>query len=125
MPSRISGIGRPRTEPGFLPAVIDLMIPVPDAASVAALRWLRAAAGIDAGPATATNMWGTCHLVARMSEAGMRGSVVTLVGDTAGPYLDTHLDPSWVRAQGLDPAPYEADIERFARTGDWPAGRRG
>ncbi|MFI6950941.1 PLP-dependent cysteine synthase family protein [Streptomyces sp. NPDC050422] len=124
MPSRIPGIGRPRTEPGFLPTVIDLMIPVPDAASIAALRWLRTAAGIEAGPATGTNFWGTCHLVARMREAGVRGSIVTLIGDTAGPYLNTHLNPSWVHARGLDPAPYEADIERFVHTGEWPAGAR-
>ncbi|WP_369355192.1 PLP-dependent cysteine synthase family protein [Streptomyces sp. cg2] len=122
MPSRIPGIGRPRTEPGFLPAVIDLMIPVPDAASIAALRWLRTAAGIDAGPATGTNFWGTCHLVARMREAGASGSIVTLIGDTADPYRNTHLNPAWVAARGLDPTPYEAEIERFARTGEWPAG---
>ncbi|WP_411123805.1 PLP-dependent cysteine synthase family protein [Streptomyces sp. x-19] len=122
MPSRIPGIGRPRTEPGFLPAVIDLMIPVPDAASIAALRWLRTAAGIEAGPSTGTNFWGTCHLVARMRQAGMQGSVVTVIGDVADPYRNTHLNTEWVRARGLDPAPYEADIELFARTGDWPVG---
>ncbi|QTZ94670.1 PLP-dependent cysteine synthase family protein [Streptomyces auratus] len=122
MPSRIPGIGRPRTEPGFLPAVIDLMIPVPDAASIAALRWLRTAAGIEAGPATGTNFWGTCYLVAQMRQAGMQGSVVTIIGDVADPYRNTHLNTEWVRARGLDPAPYEADIELFARTGDWPVG---
>ncbi|MFE2447705.1 PLP-dependent cysteine synthase family protein [Streptomyces sp. NPDC059426] len=122
MPSRIPGIGRPRTEPGFLPTVIDLMIPVPDAASIAAMRWLRAAAGIEAGPATGTNFWGTCYLVARMRQAGTRGSVVTIIGDIADPYRNTHLNTEWVRARGLDPAPYEADIELFARTGDWPVG---
>ncbi|AGP51940.1 cysteine synthase [Streptomyces rapamycinicus NRRL 5491] len=122
MPSRIPGIGRPRTEPGFLPAVIDLMIPVPDAASIAALRWLRTVAGIEAGPAAGTNFWGMCYLVARMRRAGMRGSVVTIIGDGADPYRNTHLNTEWVRARGLDPAPYEADIELFARTGDWPVG---
>ncbi|MCX4851402.1 PLP-dependent cysteine synthase family protein [Streptomyces sp. NBC_00893] len=121
MPSRIPGIGRPRTEPGFLPTVIDLMIPVPDAASIAALRWLRTTAGIEAGPATGTNFWGTCHLVARMSEAGVRGSIVTIIGDTADPYRNIHLNAAWVRARGLDPTPYEAEIERFARTGEWPS----
>ncbi|MFE7358003.1 PLP-dependent cysteine synthase family protein [Streptomyces sp. NPDC057543] len=124
MPSRIPGIGRPRIEPGFLPAVIDLMIPVPDAASIAALRWLRTTAGIEAGPATGTNLWGTCHLVARMREAGTQGSIVTIIGDTADPYRNTHLNTAWVRARGLDPTPYEAEIERFARTGEWPAGQR-
>ncbi|MEU3227314.1 pyridoxal-phosphate dependent enzyme [Streptomyces sp. NPDC006976] len=123
MPSRIPGIGRPRTEPGFRPSLIDLVIPVPDAASVAAMRWLRTA-GTEAGPATGTNLWGTCHLAARMREAGVRGSIVTLIGDSADPYLETHHDPSWVRARGLDPAPHEAVVERFARTGHWPARHR-
>lgn len=119
MPSRIPGIGRPRTEPGFLPTVIDLMIPVPDAASVAALRWLHATAGIEAGPAAGTNLWGVCHLVARMRESGTRGSVVALIGDGPEPYRRTHLDPDWVHARGLDPAPYEAVLKDFARTGRW------
>ncbi|MEU1666125.1 pyridoxal-phosphate dependent enzyme [Streptomyces sparsogenes] len=125
MPSRIPGIGRPRTEPGFLPAVIDLVIPVPDAASIAALRWLRDTARVPAGPAAGTGLWGVCHLVARMREAGARGSVVTLVGDHAEPYRNTHLDPEWVRARGLDPAPYAGAVERFADTGEWPAAGSG
>ena len=41
--SRIEGIGRPRVEPSFLPDVVDRMVMVPDAASVAAsathARW--------------------------------------------------------------------------------------
>ncbi|MFE1978062.1 PLP-dependent cysteine synthase family protein [Streptomyces hygroscopicus] len=119
MPSRIPGIGRPRTEPGFLPGVIDLVIPVPDAASIAALRRLNGTAGFAAGPATGTALWGALHLVARMREAGTRGSVVLVMGDGADPYRTTHLDPEWVRSRGLDPAPYEADLERFARTGEW------
>lgn len=49
-PSRIEGIGRPRLEPSFVPAVIDHMIQVPDAASVAAARHLYQSAGLHAGP---------------------------------------------------------------------------
>ncbi|MBL1098567.1 pyridoxal-phosphate dependent enzyme [Streptomyces coffeae] len=122
MPSRIPGIGRPRVEPGFTPDVIDLVIPVPDAASIAAMRWLHTVADVKAGPATGTHLWGVCHLVARMRAAGIQGSVITLVGDSAEPYRTTHLSAEWVHAQGLDPAPYEADLERFARTGKWPPG---
>ncbi|WP_346655861.1 pyridoxal-phosphate dependent enzyme [Streptomyces sp. RFCAC02] len=119
MPSRIPGIGRPRTEPAFLPSVIDLVIPVPDAASVAAMRWLRDAADVDAGPAAGTGLWGVCHLAARMRESGTRGSIVTLVGDGGVPYRRTHGDPAWVRARGLDPAPYETLLADFVRTGTW------
>ncbi|WP_283139859.1 pyridoxal-phosphate dependent enzyme [Rhizohabitans arisaemae] len=122
MPSRIPGIGRPRIEPGFLPTVIDLVIPVPDAASIAAMRWLRSTVGIEAGPSTGTNLWGLCHLVSRMRAAGGQGSVVALIGDGAEFYRLTHLSAEWVRARGLDPAPYEAELECFARTGEWSAG---
>lgn len=38
--SRIEGIGRPRVEPSFIPQVIDEMIHVPDAASIATVLWL-------------------------------------------------------------------------------------
>ncbi|MBO8192195.1 pyridoxal-phosphate dependent enzyme [Streptomyces oryzae] len=120
MPSRIPGIGRPRVEPGFLPGVIDLVIPVPDAASVAAMRWLHDVAGIEAGPAAGTTLWGVCHLVARMRAAGSGGSVVALIGDSAEGYRNTHLSAEWLRARDLDPAPYEAELDRFVRTGDWP-----
>ena len=34
--SRIEGMGRPRVEPSFVPGVIDRMIRIPDAASIAA-----------------------------------------------------------------------------------------
>ncbi|MGI5347060.1 pyridoxal-phosphate dependent enzyme [Streptomyces sp. CA-250714] len=120
MPSRIPGIGRPRVEPGFIPGVINLVIPVPDAASVAAMRRLHTEAGIEAGPATGTSLWGVCHLAARMRAAGSSGSVVALIGDSAEPYRETFLRAEWLRARGLDPEPYEADLARFARTGEWP-----
>lgn len=120
MPSRIPGIGRPRAEPGFSPEVIDLVIPVPDAASLAAAHWLRETTGIEAGPSTGTQVWGLCHLLARMREAGTRGSVVAVIGDGPAPYRRTHLDRRWARERGLDPAPHEAALARFARTGRSP-----
>ena len=41
-----------------MPAVIDHMIQVPDAASVAAMRHLRQHAGLHAGPSTGTEPLG-------------------------------------------------------------------
>ena len=38
--SKIEGIGRPRVEPSFIPDVVDEMLRVPDAASVATALWL-------------------------------------------------------------------------------------
>ncbi|OLF13699.1 cysteine synthase [Actinophytocola xinjiangensis] len=115
MPSRIPGIGRPRVEPGFQPDLIDLVIPVPDAAAVAAMGWLHRVAGVNAGPATGANLWGARYLAARLAEERGSGTVVTVNGDNGDAYRHTHLDADWVRARGLDPAPFEAEIAEWDR----------
>ena len=64
--SRIEGIGRPRVEPSFLPGVVDRMVSVPDAASIAAARHVSAVLGRRVGPSTGTNLWGAFGLLAEM-----------------------------------------------------------
>ncbi|MCW0212098.1 MAG: PLP-dependent cysteine synthase family protein [Pseudonocardia sp.] len=117
--SRIEGIGRPRMEPSFVPTVIDLMIPVPDAASIAAARHLHAVTGRWAGGSTGTNLWGVWQLVARMLREGRRGSVVTLICDGGERYRHSYYDDGWVAEQGLDLVPHAATLERFLLTGEW------
>ncbi|ADH68712.1 MULTISPECIES: PLP-dependent cysteine synthase family protein [Nocardiopsis] len=119
MPSRIEGIGRPRMEPSFVPSVIDLMMPVPDAASIAAMRHLHDRTGLSAGGSTGTNLWGVWHLVARMLREGRRGSVVTLICDGGERYQHSYYNDAWVAERGLDPAPYRATIDRFLAEGVW------
>ncbi|WP_433504593.1 PLP-dependent cysteine synthase family protein [Pseudonocardia halophobica] len=119
MPGRIEGIGRPRMEPSFVPGVIDLMLPVPDAASIAAVRHLYEHTGRFAGGSTGTNLWGVYHLVARMLADGVRGSVVTLICDGGERYRHSYYDDDWVAAQGLDLAPHTERIERFLATGEF------
>lgn len=119
MPSRIAGIGRPRVEPSFVPTVIDRMLHVPDAASIAAMRVAGPRLGHDVGGSTGTNLWGALRLVAELREAGETGSVVTLLCDGAAAYADTYLDDAWVAEQGLDPAPYAAALDRFLAGGPW------
>ena len=118
-PSRIEGIGRPRVEPSFVPSVIDRMIQVPDAASIAAMRWVSRLTGRSVGASTGTNVWGALHLVAEMRERGQRGSVVTLICDGGERYVNTCSSDAWVAAQGLDLTPYEKALEQFAQSGDW------
>ncbi|TPV49131.1 PLP-dependent cysteine synthase family protein [Pseudarthrobacter phenanthrenivorans] len=118
-PSRIEGIGRPRMEPSFVPSVIDRMLQVPDAASVAAMRHLHRLAGLHAGPSTGTNLWGVWQLVAEMVAAGRRGSIVSLMCDGGERYAGNYYNGGWLAAQGLDPAPYEEVIRHFLDTGVW------
>jgi cysteine synthase A len=120
MPSRIEGIGRPRVEPSFVPTIVDRMIRVPDAASLAAMRHLEQATGRRAGGSTGTNLWGAFQLVAEMIAAGRTGSVVTLLCDGGERYAHTYYSDEWVARQCLDLGPHAATLQRFAATGQWP-----
>ena len=117
--SRIEGIGRPRVEPSFIPTIVDRMICVPDAASLAAMRELERTTGRRAGGSTGTNLWGAFQLVAQMVAAGRTGSVVTLLCDGGERYAHTYYSDEWVVQQGLDLAPHAATLRAFAATGVW------
>mgnify|MGYP005986889219 FL=1 len=95
--SRIEGIGRPKVEHSFQPDIIDHMLQVPDAASVATMLWLESLIGRKTGPSTGTNLWGALMTAQKMVEAGQEGSIVTLLCDSGERYLETHHNPEWVR----------------------------
>jgi cysteine synthase A len=117
--SRIEGIGRPRVEPSFLPGVVDAMVSVPDAASVAAARHVGTVLGRRVGPSTGTNLWGAFQLLAEMVAAGRSGSVVTLLADSGDRYADTYFDDAWVSSRGLDSPEAAATLAEFERSGRW------
>jgi cysteine synthase A len=119
-PSRIEGIGRQRVEPSFLPDVVDRMIQVPDAASIAAMRLVRARTRRNVGGSTGTNVWGACLLAAEMLAHGERGSIVTLICDGGDRYSDTYYSDAWLDEQGLELAPYTATLETFLESGAFP-----
>src|SRR5918911_270484 len=111
--SRIEGIGRPRVEPSFVPTIVDRMVCVPDAASLAAMRHLERVTGRRAGGSTGTNLWGAFGLVAEMLAAGRTGSVVTLLCDGGERYARTYYSDEWLATQGLDIAPHARTLETF------------
>jgi cysteine synthase A len=117
--SRIEGIGRPRVEPSFLPDVVDRMVTVPDAASVAAAHHVSAVLGRRVGPSTGTNVWGSFGLLAEMIAQRRSGSVVTLIADSGDRYADTYFDAEWLSSHGLDPSGSAAALMEFERSGSW------
>ncbi|MGH3448854.1 MAG: PLP-dependent cysteine synthase family protein, partial [Nocardioidaceae bacterium] len=119
--SRIEGIGRPRVEPSFVPTVIDTMMRVPDAASVAAMRWCSRLTGRSVGGSTGTALWGAAELISSMLGRSEQGSVVTLLCDGGERYQDTYYDDEWLASQGLDIAPYTETLEQFLASGYWAA----
>lgn len=123
--SRIEGIGRPRVEPSFLPSVIDRMIRVPDAASIAAMRVLSERLGRPVGGSTGTNFLGLCWIAARMMARGREGSLVTIICDGGDRYADSYHDDGWLARQSLDIAPHLAAIRRFLDSGRFQMPDRG
>jgi cysteine synthase A len=120
MSSRIEGIGRPRVEPSFLPDVVDRMVSVPDAASVAAARHVSAVLGRKVGPSTGTNLWGAFGLLAEMISSRRSGSVVTLLADSGDRYADTNFCDEWMNSHRLDPSGFSDALVEFERSGRWP-----
>ncbi|RDE19720.1 PLP-dependent cysteine synthase family protein [Motiliproteus coralliicola] len=109
--SRIEGIGRPRVEPSFIPTVIDEMMQIPDAASLAAMEFLSRKLGRKIGASTGTNFIGMVRLSQRMKQDGEQGSLVTLICDSGERYLDTYHNPAWLEQQGLS-----KQVQRWAES---------
>lgn len=108
--SSIEGVGRPRVELSFVSGVIDDMMTVSDADSLAAMKLLEELTGLRAGGSTGTNFYGALQVVAKMRADGERGSVVTLMCDSGERYADSYYSPEWIAAQGLD---VEESLERL------------
>jgi cysteine synthase A len=116
--SRIEGIGRPRVEPSFLPAVIDRMIQVPDAGSVAAMLYLHSSIGRSVGPSTGTNLWGSLQIIAGMRSAGQSGSVVTLICDGGERYGELN-SADGLKEAGIDPSKHLSMLKKFLAGEPW------
>ncbi len=112
--SRIEGIGRPRVEKSFQPDIIDDMIKVPDAASIATILWLEKLIGRKAGPpSTGTNLWGALQIALDMMDNGQTGSIVTLMCDSGERYLDTYYNPAWVSEKIGDVQEYTDQLRQW------------
>jgi cysteine synthase A len=112
-PTRIEGIGRPRVEPSFIPGVIDHMVRIPDAASIAAMHILSRRLGRRVGGSTGTNFVAVCARADRMRRSGEEGSIVTLICDSGERYANTYYSDAWLQSAGIDPSAYEPRLEAF------------
>ncbi|WP_335904372.1 PLP-dependent cysteine synthase family protein [Shewanella algae] len=116
--SKIEGIGRPRVEPSFIPGVVDSMLKIPDAASVATIHWLEQIIGRKTGASTGTNLYGALMLAAEMKRDNRQGSIVTLICDPGERYLDTYYNPEWIAANIGDISQYQNKLKLFETTGE-------
>ena len=96
--SRIEGIGRPRVEASFIRTLVDRMMEVRNADSVAAMRVLSDLLGRKVGPSTGTNFVGMLALACEMRASGQAGSILSLLCDAGERYLPSYHDAGWVQA---------------------------
>ncbi|MBN8966813.1 MAG: PLP-dependent cysteine synthase family protein, partial [Rhizobiales bacterium] len=116
-PSRIEGVGRPRVEPSFIPTVIDHMIKVPDAASIAAAHVLSDRLFRRVGASTGTNFFGLISIADGMMKEGREGSLVTLICDSGDRYSGSYFNSDWLAENGINIAPWCKVVETFLDTG--------
>ncbi|MBM3107607.1 PLP-dependent cysteine synthase family protein [Pseudomonas sp. V1] len=98
--SRIEGIGRPRVEASFLAQVIDAMVKVPDALSLAAMHYLAERLGRRVGASSGTNLIGALMAAQQMRTAGEAGSIVAILCDGGDRYATSYYDQDWLLGQG-------------------------
>ncbi|GGB63520.1 PLP-dependent cysteine synthase family protein [Shewanella inventionis] len=115
--SKIEGIGRPRVEPSFIAGVVDSMLQIPDAASIATIQWLEQLIGRKTGASTGTNLYGALLLATKMRQAGESGSIVTLICDAGERYLDTYYNPQWIDTHIGCFEHYRQKLENFNDSG--------
>ena len=115
--SCVEGIGRPRCEPSFIPALIDRAEAITDAQSAAAARVLSRHTGKACGGSTGTNFWAVARLVSEMQARGETGSIVTLLCDSGERYRSTLMNDDWLACRELDISAETAALNRFLATG--------
>ncbi|MCM2678144.1 PLP-dependent cysteine synthase family protein [Echinimonas agarilytica] len=109
--SRIEGIGRPRVESSFMASVIDAMIKVPDAASIATAHALEKVLNRKVGASTGTNVYATLQLLARTANNDRHVTLLSMICDSGERYIDTYYNPKWLYEHGFDLEPYQHQLQ--------------
>lgn len=115
--SKIEGIGRPQVEPSFIRELIDRMVSVTNADSIAAMRVLSQRLGRKVGPSTGTNFYAVANIANEMISQGARGSILSLLCDTGERYLPTYHDSAWVKQSFGDCEPAINSFQRLLTEG--------
>ncbi len=115
-PTLIEGIGRRVVEPGFVFDVVDAVVEVEDADSIAATWLLEDLLGRRYGGSSGTNLVACLQLAEAMRAQGTSGSIVTLLCDRGDRYAQTLFDRDWLATRAMDPRPAHARLAARLRT---------
>ena len=114
--SLIEGIGRPRVEKSFIRDLVDRMIAVPDAASLAAMQVISERIARRCGGSTGTNIWAVSRIMREMRQNGETGSIVTLLCDSGERYGSTYYDAAWMTEKCGDVSALRTELKNTL----WP-----
>jgi cysteine synthase A len=115
--SFIEGIGRREVEPCFAFELVDEVVEVDDAASIAACLLLGHYVGRRHGGSSGTNFAAALALATAMRARGEAGSIVLLLCDPGDRYADTLFRTDWRAARDLDPEPARRAFAQIAGEG--------
>lgn len=85
--------------------VVDRMIEVKDAESVAAMQLLSDLLGRKVGPSTGTNFVGMLQLAQEMIKNQEQGSILSILCDSGERYLPSYYNEAWLTQQFGDVSP--------------------
>lgn len=77
------------------------------------MHFLERILGRRCGGSTGCNLYGAFQLIGELQQAGIKGSVVTLICDSGERYLDSYYDLRWLHEREHDIEPYLAQLEQF------------
>lgn len=101
--------------------VVDRMLKVPDALSIAAMHLVNELVGFRVGPSTGMNMVGALLLLCQQQGNNQQGPVASVICDSGDRYADTYYDPAWLAARGLDWKPLLPALKQAWQSGVWPS----
>jgi len=101
--------------------VVDRMLKVPDALSIAAMHLVNELVGFRVGPSTGMNMVGALLLLCQQQGNNQQGPVASVICDSGERYADTYYDPAWLAARGLDWKPLLPALKQAWQSGVWPS----
>ena len=94
---------------------VDAMAKIPDAISLAAMRYASKRLGRRVGGSTGTNFVGVLAVACAMAKAGRRGSIVTILCDSGERYAHSYYNPDWYRARQMDTVQADARIQALVQ----------
>lgn len=99
-------------EPGFLFELVDEVVEVDDADSIAGAWALRDLVGGWHGGSSGTNLIAWLELAESMRARGERGSIVSLLGDRGERYAQSLFNAGWPNRNDIDVGGARAAVAR-------------